>query len=86
VLGVAVGMVAADVTAGSAPPAWPAATIAIGGTLSVAGVAVALVGLLRARREAGTDARFDWLIRAYVHAHVLFVAGAPLGGAARARG
>lgn len=78
-LGVATGMVAADVTAGSAPPAWPAATIAVGGTLSILGVAVALVGLLRARREAGSDTRFDWLVRAYVHAHALFVAGAPLG-------
>jgi hypothetical protein len=78
-LGVAVGMVAADLTVGSAPPTWPAATIAVGGTLSILGVAFALVGLLRARREAGTDVRFDWLLRAYVHAHALFVAGAPLG-------
>jgi hypothetical protein len=78
-LGVATGMVAADATAGSAPPAWPAATIAVGGMLSILGVAVALVGLVRARREAGTDVRFDWLLRTYVHAHALFVVGAPLG-------
>lgn len=77
--GVTAGMVAADVTAGATPPGWPAATIAVGGTLSIAGVAVALVGLVRARRAADPDHRFAWLIRAYVHAHVLFVLGAPLG-------
>lgn len=78
-LGVATGMVAADVAAGSAPPAWPGASIALGGTLSIAGVAVALAGLVRARRQAGSGTRFDWLIRTYVYAHLLFVVGAPLG-------
>jgi hypothetical protein len=79
VTAVATGMVAADVTAGATPPAWPAATIAVGGTLSIAGVAVALAGLVRARRAADPEHRFAWLIRTYVHAHVLFVLGAPLG-------
>jgi hypothetical protein len=76
-------LVAGGMIATSAPGATTA--IAVGGTLSALGVAIAGWWLWRARRVAGAEARFGWLIGAYVHAHGAFVAGAVAGGFLGAR-
>jgi hypothetical protein len=76
-------LVAGGMVATTAPGATTA--IAVGGTLSALGVAMAGWRLARARREAGEQARFAWIIAAYVHAHLAFVVGAVLGGFLGAR-
>lgn len=76
-------LVAGGMIATTAPGATTA--IAVGGTLSALGVAIAGWWLWQARRAAGAGARFAWLITAYVQAHLAFVVGAVIGGLLGAR-
>jgi hypothetical protein len=76
-------LVAGGMIATTAPGATT--VIAAGGTVTALGVTMAGWWLWQARGAAGAEARFAWLIRAYVHAHVAFVGGAVFGGLLGAR-
>jgi hypothetical protein len=82
-LAVGAALVAGGMIATTARGATTA--IAVGGTASAIGVAIAGSWLWRGGRAVGGEVRFAWLIRAYVRAHLAYVVGAVLGGFLGAR-